>query len=89
MNGKFVVLATLLFSTSAIAQPATTSKGPTVAAKRPVQVKPTAPAGCKLVGAVKGTKLWAGDCVANEMRGGSTETETSPTGATPPAETKQ
>jgi hypothetical protein len=29
------------------------------------QVKPPAPMGCKLVGIVKGTKLWAGDWAAN------------------------
>jgi hypothetical protein len=29
-----------------------------------------APLGCKLVGTVKGTKLWAGDCAdASELRG--------------------
>jgi hypothetical protein len=28
----------------------------------PAQTKSHAPAGCKLVGTVKGTKLWAGDC---------------------------
>jgi hypothetical protein len=90
MKTKFVVLAILLFSTGALAQPATTSKGPTVGTKRPAQTKPSAPAGCKLVGTVKGTKLWAGDCVANEMRGGATEIETSPPAeSTPPAGTKQ
>ena len=32
--------------------------------------KPKEPLGCKLVGAVKGAKLWAGDCVAaSELRG--------------------
>jgi hypothetical protein len=36
------------------------------------QVKPSAPMGCKLVGTVKGTKLWAGDCLAPpEIRGTS------------------
>jgi hypothetical protein len=39
-----------------------------------VQVKPKEPTGCKLVGTVKGTKLWAGDCVASELRG-ATETK--------------
>src|SRR5258707_15658778 len=34
------------------------------------QVKPVAPMGCKLVGTVRGTKLWAGDCAAaSELRG--------------------
>jgi hypothetical protein len=44
-----------------------------------VLVKPKEPTGCKLVGTVKGTKLWAGDCVASELRGTTpaTETETS------------
>ena len=33
-------------------------------------VKPRAQTGCKLVGTVGGTKLWAGDCVAApELRG--------------------
>jgi hypothetical protein len=32
-------------------------------------VKPLAPMGCKLLGAVKGTKIWAGDCAPLEQRG--------------------
>ncbi len=53
-------LITLLFTTSAFAQTA-----PPKAAKRPpVQVRPQAPMGCKLVGTVRGTKIWAGDCIA-------------------------
>ena len=40
-----------------------------------VQVKPKAPTGCKLVGAVRGAKLWAGDCVGSELRGSTTTTE--------------
>ena len=36
----------------------------TIGGKPIVQVKPSAPIGCKLVGTVKGTKLWAGDCMA-------------------------
>jgi hypothetical protein len=43
-----------------------------------VQVKPKEPTGCKLVGTVKGTKLWAGDCVASELRGTTPATETKP-----------
>ena len=34
------------------------------------------PMGCKLVGAVKGTKLWAGDCVEPELTGSTTTAET-------------
>ena len=56
-----LVLACL--STAALAQ-TPTPKMP------PVQAKPKEPMGCKLVGAVKGAKLWAGDCVAaSELRG--------------------
>ena len=56
-----LVLACL--STAALAQ--------TPAPKKLVaQAKPKEPMGCKLVGAVKGAKLWAGDCVAaSELRG--------------------
>lgn len=36
---------------------------PKVGNKPLVQVKPQAAMGCKLVGRVKGIKLWAGDCV--------------------------
>jgi hypothetical protein len=38
-----------------------------------VQVKPKAPQGCKLVGTVKGTKLWAGNCTASEASGAAIE----------------
>jgi hypothetical protein len=49
----------LLFAASAFAQAA-----PPKAAKRPpVHVRPQAPMGCKLVGTVRGTKIWAGDCI--------------------------
>src|SRR5215216_7903504 len=39
-------------------------KKPNLGGKPLVQIKPTAPMGCKLVGKVKGTKLWAGECMA-------------------------
>jgi hypothetical protein len=42
---------------------------PKVGNKPLVRVRPKEPMGCKLVGTVKGTKLWAGDCVASELRG--------------------
>jgi hypothetical protein len=61
-----LILATVIFSAAAFAQGAP----PKVGNKPLVQVKPKAPAGCKFVGTVKGTKLWAGDCVAaSELRG--------------------
>ena len=66
-----VMLAAISFSATAFAQ----SAPPKVGNKPLVQVKPKEPTGCKLVGTVKGTKLWAGDCVASELRGA---TETNP-----------
>ena len=40
-----------------------------------VQGKPKEPSGCKVVGTVRGTKIWAGDCVGVELLKG---THTSP-----------
>jgi len=80
-----VILTAVCFSTSAYAQDA-----PPKAGNKPqVQVRPKEPMGCKLVGRVKGTKLWAGDCVGPELRGAIPSTETQsvpepPTGAIPP-----
>ena len=56
----------LLIPTIALAQGATPPKRPTVGTKPLIQAKPRAPVGCKLVGTVKGTKLWAG-----RMHGGA------------------
>jgi hypothetical protein len=67
---KIVLLvATLMMTTSALAQDV-----PKVGGKPLLQVKPKGPAGCKLVGTVKGTKLWAGDCIATESGGVSSVT---------------
>ena len=63
-----IIAAALCFSANAMAQAAP----PKVGNKPLVQVKPKAPMGCKLVGTVKGTKIWAGDCIANELRGEQT-----------------
>jgi len=54
-----------------------------------VQAEPKAPIGCKFVGTVRGTKLWAGDCVGSELRGLIPTTEPQaapkqPTGAITP-----
>jgi hypothetical protein len=82
-----LVLAAICFSTNAFAQDASPK-----AAKKPMaQVKPKEPPGCKLVGTVKGTKLWAGDCVASsELRGAAPATETdlpaAAAGAIPPGQ---
>jgi len=79
-----LILAAISFSATAFAQTAP----PKVGNKSLVQVKPKEPTGCKLVGTVNGTKLWAGDCVASELRG---TTETKPLSeqdieATPPGQ---
>jgi hypothetical protein len=39
-------------------------------------MKPKGSPGCKFVGTVKGTKLWAGDCEAAELRSSVPATET-------------
>jgi len=65
---RAILLAMFFVSTAALAQDAAPAKQPTVAGKPLARVKPSAPAGCKLVGTVKGTKLWAGDCMASELR---------------------
>jgi len=54
------------------------SAPPKVGDKLLVQLKPKAPMGCKLIGTVRGTKLWAGDCLASEFRGSTTGTEALP-----------
>ena len=62
---SLVILAAVCFSTSAYAQ----DTPPKVGNKPLAQIKSKEPMGCKLVGTVKGTKLWAGDCVGSELRG--------------------
>jgi hypothetical protein len=83
-----IIFAAVCFSTSAFAQAAS----PKVGNKPLVQVKPKEPIGCKLVGTVKGTKLWAGDCTGPaDLRGSGTATETQSlperaTGVIPPGQ---
>jgi hypothetical protein len=62
--GLVVMGLVLVLPNNAFAQSRTPAKRPTIGGKPIVQVKPSAPVGCKLVGSVKGTKLWAGDCIA-------------------------
>ena len=57
-------LVLILSSNVALAQNRTPPKRPTVGGKPIVQVRPSAPMSCKFVGTVKGTKLWAGECMA-------------------------
>jgi hypothetical protein len=70
-----VILTAIFSSTGAFAQDAPDTP-PKIGNKPLVQVKPKEPMGCKLVGTVKGIKLWAGDCVASELRGATPATET-------------
>jgi hypothetical protein len=80
-----VVLTAVCLSASAYAQDAP----PKVGNKPLAQIKPKEPMGCKLVGTVRGTKLWAGDCVESELRGAAPATDAQSlseraTGAIPP-----
>ena len=80
MMRTLLIVATIIgISTTAFAQ---TAK---VGGKPLKQVKPPAPMGCKLVGTVRGTKLWAGDCAAApELRGAAPAAE--PAEPAPPPE---
>jgi hypothetical protein len=70
-----VGLVVLLLTTSAFAQ----SAPPNDSAKPLTRAKPQAAVGCKLVGTVKGTKLWAGDCAdAAGLRGSDTTSPSLP-----------
>jgi len=86
---RAILIALILLPTATLAQNTAPAKRPTVGGKPVVQVKPSALAGCKLVGTVKGTKLWAGDCTASELRTTMPAEETSkpppdePVGAIP------
>jgi hypothetical protein len=84
MRTLLILAAIIGFSVSAFAQ----TGAPKIGGKPQAQVKPRAAMGCKLVGTVKGTKLWAGDCTAApELRGATPEPEApAPTPeANPPA----
>ncbi len=85
MRTLLILAAIVGLSAAAFAQ----TGAPKVGGKPPAQVKPRAAMVCKLVGTVKGTKLWAGDCAAApELRSSVPATETNPpepaTGVIPP-----
>jgi hypothetical protein len=82
-----LVFALISVGGAAVAQGAS-GKKPAVGRKPIVQAKPSTPMGCKLVGTVKGTKIWAGDCInASETRGATPGEEvSSPPPATDPDE---
>jgi hypothetical protein len=82
---SLLILVAICYSATAFAQ----SEPPKLGSKPLVQVRPKEPMGCKLVGTVRGTKLWAGDCVGSELRGSTPATEPQavpeqPTGAITP-----
>jgi hypothetical protein len=82
MRTLLILAAIIGLSASALAQTA----APKVSGKPLKQAKPVAPMGCKLVGTVKGTKLWAGDCAApSELRGTIPAAEPAAPAATPEA----
>ena len=82
-----LAFALISFGGAAVAQGAPPAKKPTVRGKPIVQAKPSTPMGCKLVGTVKGTKIWAGDCVgASELRGATPAEELSSPPAVAPSE---
>jgi hypothetical protein len=67
-----LILVAVFLSATAFAQ----SAPPKVGNKALVHVKPKELMGCTLVGTVRHTKLWAGDCVASELKGSTTTMET-------------
>jgi hypothetical protein len=81
-EGEILILAAIIgLSATAFAQTA-----PKVSGKPLKQAKPIAPMACKLVGTVKGTKLWAGDCLSPpELRDTSPMAEPAAPGPTPEA----
>jgi hypothetical protein len=81
------ILVAICFSANALAQNAP----PKISSKPVHQAKPKEPTGCKIVGSVRGTKIWAGDCTASGLRGSAPAEEapssTKPANeAAPPAE---
>jgi hypothetical protein len=79
-------LITVCFSATAFAQ----SPPPKIGKKPLAQAKPKEPMGCKLVGTVKGTKIWAGDCTdAAALRGNPTAETTPPGPGAIPTDQKQ
>ena len=78
-----LILVAICFSTTAFAQgapPKAGNKPP------PVRAKPKDPTACKLVGTVRGTKLWAGDCVGIELLKGTHTSPEQGTSVIPPGQ---
>jgi hypothetical protein len=82
MRTLLILAAIIGFSASAFAQ----TGAPKLGDKPLAHVKPRPAMGCKLVGAVKGTQLWAGDCeAAPELRGATPTPEPEVPAPTPEA----
>jgi hypothetical protein len=81
MRSLLNVATVIGLSASALAQ----TEAPK-AAKSPRQIRPQAQMGCKLVGPVRGIKLWADCAPAAELRGATPAEEPE---ANPPAAAKQ
>jgi hypothetical protein len=82
MRRSLVILVAVCLSTTAFAQDA-----PSKAGNKPVaRVKPKEPTACKLVGTVRGTKLWAGDCVGVELLRGAQSSREQGTPVIPPGQ---
>ena len=71
IRSLLILLVAICFSAATSAQCAS----PKVGTKPLVQVKPKEPMGCKLVGTVRGTKLWAGDCIGPDLRASTAPAE--------------
>jgi hypothetical protein len=82
MRTLLILAAIIGFSASALAQTA----APKHSGKPLKRAKPIAPMACKLVGTVKGTKLWAGDCLAAPEIPGSTSPMAEPAAPAPAPE---
>jgi hypothetical protein len=87
----YLLAAALIVSTGVYAQDA--AKPPGMGGKSTARMKPKSPAGCTLVGTVRGTKLWAGDCTApDQLRSSVPATDSGqtpppdPSGAIPPGQ---
>jgi hypothetical protein len=63
-----LAFAMMLVGGTAVAQGALPGQKRTTGRKPIVQAKPSMPMGCKLVGTVRGTKLWAGECTSLELK---------------------
>ena len=77
-----LILLAICVSTTAFAQ----TSPPKLGNKPVAQVKPKEPSGCKLVGTVRGTKIWAGDCVGVELLKGTHTSLEQGTSVIPPGQ---